>query len=357
MGTRAKAGTCLASLVKMAVPLCQRAERECPRTGPGRKPDIPDWVLAVLIMVAVLKRKKSKSAQYRFLAEHRRDLAQWMGTKQFPARSTYFDRYRRARELFQQAIKWQGEKAIDEGIADAKDVAVDKSMIAARGPLWHKSDRNRNRIPRGLHGVDRDSDWGCSKHDGWVQGYSFEVVVSATRNKTVFPLLASADRASAKETQTFSDKIDDLPESTENVSADSGYDSNQIAERIEWTEDGRRSGRRFLCAENKRGTKQDQPRKKAVQPRNESHRRRLVRRKFYQSPRGKQIYKRRSQTVEPFNEWFKSLFELDHRVWHRGLQNNQTQLLAAIFAYQLLVRYNHRRGNQNGQVRWILDTL
>jgi hypothetical protein len=32
--------------------------------------------------------------------------------------------------------------------------------------------------------------------------------------------------------------------------------------------------------------------------------------------------------VEPFNEWFKSLFELDDRVWHRGLENNQTQLLA-----------------------------
>ena len=55
MGRRATAGTCLASLVRMAVPLCKQAERECPRTGPGRKPDIPDWVLAALIMVAVLK--------------------------------------------------------------------------------------------------------------------------------------------------------------------------------------------------------------------------------------------------------------------------------------------------------------
>ena len=62
MGQRAKAGTCLASLVKMAVPLCQRAERACPRTGPGRKPEIPDWVMAILIMIAVLKRKKGRRA-------------------------------------------------------------------------------------------------------------------------------------------------------------------------------------------------------------------------------------------------------------------------------------------------------
>lgn len=356
MGKRATVGTCLASLVKMAVPLCQQAERKCPRTGPGRKPDIADWVLAVLIMVAVLKRKKSKSAQYRFLDEHRRELKQLLDTEKFPARSTYFDRYRRAHRLFACAIKLQGERAIAEGIVDATVVVPDKSLVATRGPLWHKSDRKKNRIPKGLRGVDRDSDWGCSKHDGWVQGYSFEVVVSATKNNLVFPLLASAGTASAKETTTFDAKIDNLPEATKNVVADSGYDSNHVAERIEYSAEGRRTGRRFLCPENKRGSKEKSGRK-PVEPRNESHRRRLARRQFYRSRRGKAIYGRRSQTVEPFNEWFKSLFELEDRVWHRGLDNNRTQLLAALFAYGLLVRYNHRHGNENGQIRWIIDTL
>jgi len=356
MGKRATVGTCLASLVKMAVPLCQQAERECPRTGPGRKPDIPDWVLAVLIMVAIVKRKKSKSAQYRFLDEHRRELQVLLGTHRFPARSTYFDRYRRAHRLFVQAIKLQGERAVVEGIVDATDVAVDKSLVAARGPLWHKSDRKKNRIPKGLRGVDHDSDWGCSKHDGWVQGYSFEVVVSATKDSLVFPLLASASTASAKETSTFDEKIDNLPQATTNVSADSGYDSNHVGERVEYSAEGKRNTRRFLCPENKRGSKETLG-TKAVTPRNESHRRRLARRQFYRSRRGKSIYRRRGQTVEPFNEWFKSLFELDHRVWHRGLENNQTQLLGALFAYGLLVRYNHRRGHENGRICWIIDTL
>jgi hypothetical protein len=353
---RAKAGACLASLVRMATPLCKQAERECPRTGPGRKPDIPDWVLAVLIMVAVLKRRKTKSAQYRFLKEHRRELAQWLGTSKFPARSTYFERYRRAHRVFKAAIRLQGEKAIAEGVADAKDVAVDKSLVAARGPLWHKSDRKRNRIPKKLRGVDRESDWGYSQHDGWVQGYSFEVVVSATKDSTVFPLLGSADTASAKETQTFDEKIDDLHEETENVSADSGYDSNHLGERIEWTDDGKRTGRRFLCPENRRNSKPE-IRNQATKPRDESHRRRLLRKRHLRSKRGRATYRRRGQTVEPFNEWFKSLFELNDRVWHRGLGNNQTQLLAALFAYQALVRYNYRQGNKNGQVQWILDML
>jgi len=229
MGRRATAGTCLASLVKMAVPLCKQAELQCPRTGPGRKPEIPDWVLTVLIMVAVLKRRKAKSAQYRFLEAHRRKLVEWLGTNKFPARSTYFDRYRRAHRLFQVAIRLQGGKAIAEGVTDPKDVAVDKSLVAARGPLWHKSDRKRNRVPKKLRGVDRDSDWGYSKHDGWVQGYSFEVVVSSTKDTTVFPLSGSAATASAKETQTFDEKIDELPEQTKTVSADSvGPNSGEL---------------------------------------------------------------------------------------------------------------------------------
>jgi hypothetical protein len=88
---------------------------------------------------------KSKSAQYRFLAEHRGELQALLDRHQFPARSTYFDRYRRAHRLFIQAIKRQGQRAVVEGIVDATDVAVDKSLVAARGPLWHKSDRTIKR--------------------------------------------------------------------------------------------------------------------------------------------------------------------------------------------------------------------
>ena len=38
MGRRAKEGTCVGALVRMAVPVLKAAERQCPRTGPGAKP-------------------------------------------------------------------------------------------------------------------------------------------------------------------------------------------------------------------------------------------------------------------------------------------------------------------------------
>lgn len=355
MRARATEGACLATLVRMAVPLCRAAERQCPRTGPGRPPDFADWVMAVLIMTAVLKKKKSKSAQYRFLYEHRAELMNWMEIEAFPGRTTYFDRYRRAHRLFEVAIRLQGLQAVAEGIADPQTVAVDKSLVAGRGPIWHRKDRAAGRIPPGLHGVDRDGTWGYSEHHGWVQGYSYEVVVTAKKGRTVFPMLASADTASVREFRSFDAKIDQLPEDTDNVLADTGYDKNEFADRIEYHDGKRRTGRRFICPPNPRNRKEG--RASSCRRMSAVGSRRQQRIAFYRGRCGQRLYARRSSTIEPFNDWFKVLFELDERVWHRGLDNNRTQILAAIFDYQLLVGYNHRCGHKNGQVKWVLDQL
>jgi hypothetical protein len=355
MGKRATDGTLVSELLSLAVPTLQEAERRTPRTGPGAKPEIPDWLLAGLIMIGVLHKKKTKSAQFRFLCERRRDIAVWLGCRRFPSRATYFRRYRRAHRLYREAIRLQGEQAIAEGVADPTVVAGDKSLINAQGPPWHVRERRAGTIPAG---VDRDSTWSYSEHDGWVQGFSYEVVVSATPGSVVVPLLASADSASVSETRTFIAKIDALPAGTETVLVDSGYDANHLGERVEYDARGRRTGRRFLCPPNPRNNKR--PKTKpchADASRVLSRDRRCKRIARYESRTGRRLYARRRKTVEPFNQWLKSLFELDDRVWHRGLDNNRTQLLGAIFGYQLLVRYNHRQGRKNGQVRWILDAL
>jgi protein-disulfide isomerase len=47
---RAREDTRISTLVWMALPVCRAAQRQCPRTGPGKPPDYPDWQMAVLIM-------------------------------------------------------------------------------------------------------------------------------------------------------------------------------------------------------------------------------------------------------------------------------------------------------------------
>jgi hypothetical protein len=358
MSKRATDGhACLATLVQMAIPVCQAAQRQCPRTGPGRKPEYDDWKMAVLIMVAILNRRKSKSAQYRWIVEHRAPLQRWLSLSRLPARSTFFERYRSIHKLYTVAIKLQGQQAIREHAADATTTAVDKSLIAARGPQWHRSDRKANRIPDRLSGVDRDSTWAFSKHHGWVQGYGYEVVVTAGKGKTVVPLLASVDTARVSEHVSFAAKIDHLPGQTRHVLADSGYDNDNFGEQIEWNERGQRTGRRFVCPRNPRNTAARKLPDANAAGLSKRRRHRMQRIAFYKSRVGRRLYRRRSQSVEPFNDWFKSSFELGQQVWHRGLENNRTQILAALFCYQLLLRYNHRRRNHNGQIQWILDGL
>ncbi len=49
--------------------------------------------------------------------------------------------------------------------------AIDGRMYEARGPKWHKSDRQAGRIPARLRNVDTESAWFKSGYRGWVQGY------------------------------------------------------------------------------------------------------------------------------------------------------------------------------------------
>jgi hypothetical protein len=341
----------------MAMPILKKAEARRPRLGRGAKPTIPDWLLGLMIFAAIAKQKKSKSAMYRYLSDTqtRKLFLQLTGQKQFPARSTFFDRYRRAHVLFEEAIKVQGELAIKDGIVDLEHLAIDKSNIKSKGRPYHKSDRNAGKRPKGK-GIDFEAGWGYSKLHNWTYGYSFEVVVSCGKGKQTFPLLASADSANTSELRTAMKKIKHLPKKMKTLSADAGYDSNELAERIMYDENGKPTGRRFLCPGNPRNKRPIE--KGSHQSAKQIHSRKLreQRLKDLKSKTNQRIYQQRSRKIEPFNSWFKELFGLD-KVWHRGLANNQTQLLAAIFCYQLLVRWNYRKMKKNARVKSILDKL
>jgi hypothetical protein len=350
---RVKEGASLSELILLAIPLCRDAQQQCPRTGPGRKPEYEDWQIAVMIMCGVLKKKKSKSAQYRLVCHHAQLLMELLNLERIPARSSFYDRYKRVYPVVQVAIDLQGRLLLREQVADARVVAVDKSLLNARGPKWHVRHRKRGIVPRG---VDREADWGYSEYRDWVYGYSYEVVVTATPKSVVMPLLASVDRASASEHTTFSPKIDRLPRSTRQVLSDPGYDDNNHAEQIELKRVAGRvrpTGRIFLCPPQRGWIG-----KTRQQGRREQQRlRRIQRHKTLRSRSGRRLYARRCQTVEPFNGTFKELFELNDHVWHQGMDNNRTQVLCAIFLYQLLIRWHWKHGGRNAQVHYIIDTL
>lgn len=317
-------------LIEIAVPVCQRAEKALPRRGPGRKPEFPDWTLAALIIVAVVRRKTSKSSQFRYLKARETQLCQMLKLARLPARSTFFDRYRRGWKLFQKAIELEGRIAIQRGWANPRALAVDKSLIAARGPVWHQRRGKRRRV----RGADPEAGWGKSEHDGWVYGYGFEAVVSAPAKGTVCPVLASVDAANRNESVIFREKIPRLPRKTRFVLADKGYDADDNCEAIEWKSDGKRTGRRFVCPLIQRANTRRTPcrewRRTKVRQLRRQHRQ--LRAAFCESAQGKRLYARRRQTVEPFNSWLKELFcwkiEFGTEDWTTTVPNSSPPSLA-----------------------------
>lgn len=312
-------------------------------------------MLAVLIVVAIARQRKSKSSQYRFLKAHCHLLGKVLGTDRFPSRSTYFDRYRRAWRLYEAAIRIAGEQAVRKRWVSARCVAVDKSVVPARGPLWNNRHVARGCVPKG---ADLDATWTYTSHHGWVLGYSYEVVVTAEKAGPVWPLVASAGPASCQPNRTFPSKIPQLYRHTRYILADSGYDSNALSDMVELRHGKHRTGRRLLCPQYKRGRpKVSGKTHKENKRRKQNRLRRETRRAFFERPFAQRLMRRRGVRVEPFNDWLKSRFELHQHAWHRGLDNNRTQIVAAIFAYQLLLHLNHQQGHLNGCIQWILDEL
>ncbi|MEZ6145205.1 MAG: transposase [Planctomycetaceae bacterium] len=141
------------------------------------------------------------------------------------------------------------------------------------------------------------------------------------------------------------------------VLADAGYDSNDLADAVEIDQQQQRTGRRLLCPypRHRSGTSTGDHRETHCRKRRRT--RRQQRAEFFSRPFAQKLIRRRGTRVEPFNDWLKTRFDLHDRIWHRGLNNNRPQLLAAIFADQLLLFHNHTCHHNNAQLQSIINTL
>jgi hypothetical protein len=312
---------------------------------------VPDWLVATMVVIGVMHRKKTREAQYAFWKARAAQFQSCFPGQRLLSRSQFYVRARGSAQLLQTVIQQLGTHAVQRGWADARSVAVDKSLVAARG---RRRSLRTTHVPRGS---DPDATWGYSEHDGWVFGFAYEVIVSAGKRGALWPLSASVDTASRSEQKTCLDKLRRLPRRTRYVLADAAYDSNAVGEAVEWTADGRRTGRRFLCPEIPRPQvgKPRQAHSRETRQRQQHRRLRDARRAFRQSARGRSLYRRRSVTVEPFNSHFKHVFELHDRVWHWRLHNNRVTILAALVAYQALLTYNHQKRRRHARFQHLLN--
>ena len=332
--------------------------------APGHPYVYPDRKLFKAATVATLKKKKKPCEVYRFLRAHppvcqacgfdrrtRRELIHQgldpdkdlpQRLQPLPCERTFRRRFPTLDRTTRRQIEQLGKYLLDEAsVTDATIVSVDKKMIEAQGPLWHKKDRLQNRIPPGLRNVDTDSRWSKSAYRGWVQGYGLHVGVTATPGYPIVPFWAEWTRNNEADAHAAATMPDRLPAPTETVTADTSYDDPDLRAAIEQKDEQGHWTRKLIVPIAAYASTPDE---------------RITYVELYESDQGQHEYHQRSVSIEPFFQRLDLLFDIEP-AWAKGLPKNRSWGLLWISTYQLLMIYLHRQGKPIEQVKKLLDQL
>jgi hypothetical protein len=69
-----------------------------------------------------------------------------------------------------------GNLFVKERLVDPYIVAIDSTLLRAKGHLWHKSSMIKGIVP--CSGIDTNARWGFSHTQGWIFGYKFHITAS-----------------------------------------------------------------------------------------------------------------------------------------------------------------------------------
>ena len=185
-------------------------------------------------------------------------------------------------------------------------------MNKAKGPVWHKRDKAKNRIPERLHGVDRDATWGVSNADGWVYGHG--TFCLATHGIPILGLFYWMPN-SADESKYMQVEVTNYSGLLARVCMDSKADSQDIFYSLK-----EYFGIKLITSPKKKG--------KLLKPDRANMLKSIL------SPISKRIYKERSVIVEPMQSLIKDIFELDV-CWMRGSSGNRWLFAAMGIAIQI----------------------
>jgi hypothetical protein len=162
---------CLLRLIQQA----HEHYKQLPARGkPARgRPLFFDTKSFFLLAVCAVILRCFKAAELERLLLRDNLLRATLGFERVPHRKTIARRLARLLPDAERQIKELGCQILAASTDDETAVvsAIDGRMYAAAGALWHKQDRERERIPAGLRNVDTESRWFKSGYRGWIQGY------------------------------------------------------------------------------------------------------------------------------------------------------------------------------------------
>ena len=203
-------------------------------------------------------------------------------------------------------------------------ISADKMMNKAKGPVWHKKQKDQGIIPKGLRGIDKDATWCKSNADGWVYGHG---TFSLTSHKHSVLGCFLWMRNSANEAKRMWLETFHVKEQVDYLAMDSKADDADLFREFKRQ---RRINMITYCRTNMDKT---------------PHRKKMI--QFMRKPNHKKIYRERSYKVEPMQGLVKDIFELDC-CWMRGDENNRW-----IFAAMgLTVQMHQLQAFKQGRSTW-----
>jgi len=180
--------------------------------------------------------------------------------------------------------------------------AIDSTVLAANGGVWHKKHREAGVVPHTA--IDTEAGWTKSGWHGWVYGWKLHLVTTVAA--VWIPLAARLTPANRADNAEAPALLDTLPADIRAVLGDVQYNDPAL-HRLCASQDR-------LLITTKRG------------PYPHTDDGVEVRRVFHQL---------RSHAIETFNAQFKAIFQCLGQVPTRGLVPTQRFVLGAVFVYQL----------------------
>src|SRR5256714_3098455 len=208
---------------------------------------------------------------------------------------------------------------VKERLVDPYIVAIDSTLLRAKGHLWHKSSMIKGVVPRS--GIDTDARWGFSHTKGWIFGYKLHMISST--GSLIVPLSADFTTANVQDNQMYnpiisSSSASSLSTETWFMIGDFGYDDHKLYDL------STKRGFELVCP---------------VQRYKNTPNNRLELIEFYESELGQIIYSWRSKSIEPLIEHIKDVFKIDP-LSIKGYQKAAGLVLLSVLIYQIIVYYN-----------------
>ena len=269
-------------------------------------------------------RLDSNRALHDFLAmgyPNNRKVLKACGLKTLPDRRTFDRRLSTISADIKERIATMASLFVKEKLVDPYIVAIDSTLLKAKGHLWHKSSIIKGIVPHS--GIDTDARWGFSHTRGWIFGYKLHLISST--GSLVVPLSADFTQADVQDNQMYAVITSSLPQGLRYGAADSGYDDHKLYNlSID-------RGFELICPVSQ------------IYNHTSSDRLQLI--NFYDSELGQAIYSWRSISVEPLIEHIKDVFKIDP-LPVRGYRKAAAIVLLSVLIYQIMVYYNCITGNK-----------